>query len=74
MNFDEWLEIGIKNNWTGPPVCYTHDGLPTTREEDEEWEDGEPCIHIVRLYENLDKKLYVEDNHPPSKWRNQWLT
>ncbi len=74
MNFDEWIEIGIKNSWAGPPVCYTHDGLPTSSKEDDEMELDDPCIHIVRLYEHPDDRLHVEDNHAPSKWRNQWLT
>jgi hypothetical protein len=32
------------------PVCATHDGLPSTDEEDAEWEDGyDPCVAAVRL-------------------------
>lgn len=70
MNYDEWVQIGIKNNWCGPAVCYTHDGLPTSVQEEDEWEEGDPCIHIIRLYETPDVKREVEENHSPSIWRN----
>jgi hypothetical protein len=70
MDYREWIQIGIKNNWCGPAVCYTHDGLPTSFEEDETWDEDEPCIHIIRLYEDEDVKKSVELNHSPSTWRN----
>lgn len=69
MDFDTWLQEGIKNAWVGPAVCYTHDGLPTTPEEDEEFEESDPCIHILRLYDGVEMKLAVEENHSPSVWR-----
>lgn len=69
MDFEQWLELGIKEGWVGPAVCYTHDGLPTTEAEDAEFEEGDPCIHIMRLYEDVDTKLGVEANHSPSIWR-----
>lgn len=69
MEFDEWLEIGTTNGWCGPAVCYTHDGLPTSAAEDDEYEEGDPCIHILRLYESSGAKLEVEQNHSPSIWR-----
>ena len=69
MDFEEWIRIGIENGWAGAPVCYTHDGLPTTAEEDEEFETGDPCIHIVRLYDDENQKSGVEENHSPTVWR-----
>ena len=74
MDFSEWMKYGIDNGFAGPAVCYTHDGLPTSRDEDIEFDEGDPCIHIVRLYESKEVKLAVEENHSPSVWRNQWLT
>jgi hypothetical protein len=68
-NFDEWIRVGIANGWCGPAVCYTHDGLPTTEAEDTEFEESDPCIHIVRLYEDVDTKIGVEANHGASVWR-----
>lgn len=69
MDYDQWLLIGQKNNWVGPAVCYTHDGLPTSEAEDNEFSEGDPCIHILRLYESKEIKDAVEDNHAPSVWR-----
>jgi hypothetical protein len=69
MNQQEWIALGYELGYIGPPVCYTHDGIPTTFEEDEEFDENDPCIHIVRLYEDLDMKQGVESNHSPSKWR-----
>ena len=68
-NFEEWLRIGVENGWCGPSVCYTHDGLPTSEAEDNEFEESDPCIHVIRLYEDEGTKLGVEANHPPSVWR-----
>lgn len=70
LDFEEWLKLGFDNGWVGPPVCSTHDGIPSGLEEDDEFEDGdEPCIHILRLYADTDEKIAVESNHAPSVWR-----
>jgi hypothetical protein len=70
MDFNEWKQIGFDNNWIGPAVCSTHDGIPMTREEDEEFIEGaDPCVHVFRLYESTDEKLEVEANHSASVWR-----
>lgn len=71
ISFDIWLEIGLRQGFMTPPICYTHDGLPTTPEEDETFEEGDdPCIHIMRLYASPEEKAGVEENHSPTKWRN----
>lgn len=71
INFEDWLIIGVQNNWIGPPICYTHDGLPTSADEDRQYDDGDdPCLHILRLYQDEVARLTIEDNHPPSVWRN----
>ena len=67
--FESWLQTGYENGWVGAPICYTHDGLPTTEEEDAEFEESDPCIHILRLYYDEDEKRGVEENHSPSQWR-----
>lgn len=73
LSFEQWMKIGIDFGWCGPPVCYTHDGLPTTESDDEEWDNGgDPCIHIIRLYEDDEHKKSVEENHSPSQWRNHY--
>ena len=69
MTFDEWMRVGLDRGWAGPPVCFTHDGLPCSRDE-EELDNN--CMHIIRLYEDNEHKLKVEDNHSPSLWRNSY--
>lgn len=69
-DFDEWVEFGWRKGWIGPPVCYTHDGLPLSADEMDEWSEGhDPCIHVLRLYEGADHRLSVESNDPPTNWR-----
>jgi len=72
MDFNEWIAIGIKENFCGPPVCSTHDGIPSSHEEDELWEKEDPCIHIIRPYIDLEHKQAIESNHSPSTWRDIW--
>ena len=73
ITFDEWMKLGIEKNWCGPPVCYTHDGLPMAHAEDEEFEEGsDPCMHIVRMYESKEHKNAIEEAHSPSQWRNHY--
>lgn len=70
MDFDQWLQYGMENKWIGPPICATHDGLPSTEDEDNAWDEGEdPCIHMLRLYHDELEALLVEQNHSPSVWR-----
>jgi hypothetical protein len=69
ISFDEWIKIGIEQGWCGPTVCYTHDGLPLSVKEEEELWEQDPCVHIIRLYEDIDIKKQVEENHSPSLWR-----
>lgn len=71
-DFTEWLKQGIDNGWCGPSVCLTHDGLPTTSTEDDEFEEHDPCVYILRLYGNEATRKAVEANHAPSRWRNPW--
>jgi len=69
-SFDEWLQEGISHGFCGPAICYPHDGIPSTELEDEQYDEGgDPCMHILRLYEDLEMKKAVEENHSPSIWR-----
>ena len=77
MTFEEWLEVGYVQGWIGPSICQTHDGVPLTPEEEEEFDGGgDPCVHVLRLYEDKSIKEGVEANHSPSVWRasNRGLT
>jgi hypothetical protein len=70
ITFEEWLQQGLSNGFCGPAVCYPHDGLPMSEQEDEAYDAGDdPCIHIIRLYEDLEIKKAIEENHSPSIWR-----
>lgn len=70
MSFDEWLQYGMENSYCGPPVCVTHDGFPTTLEEDDLLDEGtDECIHMIRPYRDVAERLLVEENHSPSIWR-----
>ena len=69
MAFDDWMEFGIKQGWCTAPVCLTHDGEPTTVEEDAEFEEGsDPCIHIIRMCEDGAHQQAILENHSPSNW------
>ena len=73
VTFDEWLEIGMAENWCGPAVCYTHDSFPMSEEEDNEFADGsDPCMHMIRLYEDSENKELIEEAHSPSQWRKPY--
>lgn len=50
MTFDEWLTLGIREGYCSRVVCVTHEGLPTSAEEDDLFEEGgDPCMHAVRI-------------------------
>ena len=73
LDFRSWMSYVIEKNFCGPPVCITHDGEPMTEEESNEFEEGsDPCIHMIRPYADLEERLAVEANHPPSIWRNNY--
>lgn len=68
--FERWLADGREAGWVGPIVCHTHDGVPTSEEEDIDWETGDPCVSILRVYDSPATRAAVEANHPPSVWRS----
>lgn len=75
FDFEEWLRFGWERGWVSAPVCQTHDGTPMSESEDEDmWDGGDMCIHIIRLYESELHKRQVEKNSAPAKWRasNRW--
>lgn len=53
MDIAEWLEIGHKNKWCSKIVCETHDGVPMTDAEMYEFDEGgDPCIFVIRMFED----------------------
>lgn len=70
MRFDDWIKLGWDNGWCGPALCLSHDGFPYSDDEDEELNEGhDPCMHFIRLYENMDHRLGIEMNDGPTNWR-----
>ena len=49
-----WLEYGKQQGWIVPNVvCQTHAPMPMTDEEIQEYDDGgDPCIHVIRIFES----------------------
>lgn len=48
----EWLELGMKNKWCTDVVCYSHDPIELTEEEQDAFDEGyDDCIPIVRLWQ-----------------------
>jgi hypothetical protein len=44
-----------------------------SEEEDDEFADGsDPCMHIIRLYEDDEHKIKIESVHSPSIWRKPY--
>jgi len=71
MTFDHWMKIGIEYGFCGPICCITHDGEPLSPDEEQEFEEGgDPCVSMLRVYENIEQKQAIEGNHSPSVWRN----
>ena len=52
MDYFDWRDIGIANNWISQPFCDTHDSGYMTDEEETAWENGEdPCMMVFRIWE-----------------------
>ena len=44
-----------------------------TEEEDDEFAEGsDPCMHMIRLYEDDKHKQNIESAHSPSIWRKPY--
>lgn len=64
LDYMTWLEYGITRRWITPPVCSTHDGVPSTPHEDDQWEEGhDPCLPILRIITD-DTRTALEVHHP----------
>ena len=51
LGFGDWLEQGVRKGWVAEPTCATHQGTPTTEEEDAAWEAGDdPCEVVMRVW------------------------
>ena len=53
MTQDEWIKFGVEHGYCAEPACNTHLGVELTDEEEAEYEDGgDPCVHVLRLWEH----------------------
>ena len=53
MDFFEWRDYGVEQGWMSHPVCYFHNTLPLTEEEEMEIDEaGETCLPVSRFYED----------------------
>lgn len=51
MDFWDWLEYGVEKGFCSDSDCLTHNGVPHTDEENDEFDEGgDPCVPAVRLY------------------------
>lgn len=70
LTFEEWAQYGWEQGWCSPPVCVTHDGLPTSDEEEEQIMEGDDiCVHVIRLYEDSQIASEVVESNPAVIWR-----
>lgn len=61
LSREEWFDIGIAAGWISVPVCETHEVVPMSKWEAEEFDDGyDPCIVVARVYTDHDHKNEVE--------------
>lgn len=69
-DYIEWLRYGLVRHWVSPPACYSHDGVGFTSEEEIQFEEGgDPCIWLMRVYEDIDMAKELEQCHSPYSWR-----
>ena len=70
MERHEWIKYGYDRGFCGPDVCEVHDGIPMSEEEATEFDEGgDPCLYIVRLYNDAEHKAAIEEHDSPSVWR-----
>lgn len=52
-NFNEWLKIGLLNNWVSYPYCDTHDPNLTDAEMIDFDEGNDPCVVVMRVWHGV---------------------
>lgn len=71
IDFDAWLQYGRDQRWITVPVCSTHDGIPLTKQEIEQVDNGgDPCIHVLRLCEDASVADEADDDTPQHRKTN----
>ena len=69
-DYTAWMRHGLAMGWISPPTCYNHDGLGLTELEELQLENGDdPCIWLVRVYEDDEMRRELEESFSPYSWR-----
>jgi hypothetical protein len=51
LSLAEWLTYGRGKGWISPIVCETHNGLPISPDEAQQFDNqDDPCIFAIRFY------------------------
>jgi hypothetical protein len=51
LEFDAWVAYGVDKGFCTFPLCETHDGVPVTSAEMDEFDEfGEMCVPVLRLW------------------------
>jgi hypothetical protein len=70
MDAEEWLMYGWKQGYCSAPHCAIHDGMFLSVTEEELMDEGsDPCIHVIRLYEDNIELEEIESNNSAATWR-----
>lgn len=65
-----WLRHGLTQGWVSPPACYFHDGVGFTEAEELQFDMGDdPCVWLIRVYEDDNMRKTLEETHSPYSWR-----
>ena len=73
MDFDEWIDFGIKNGFCSEQFCERHAYPPMTELEEKLLNDidADLCVHVVRLgsekWWDADADAYMIDQLPVSR-------
>lgn len=63
MNLADWIAIGREHGFCSNVACETHEGVPQSQAELDEWEQGgDPCVLVVRIYTPDTTMADVEGN------------
>jgi hypothetical protein len=65
-----WLRHGLAMGWVSPPSCFNHDGVGLTELEELDYEAGnDPCVWLMRVYDDDAMREELEERFAPYSWR-----
>lgn len=64
LDQETWLAYGIQHRYITPVFCATHDSLPLTALEWDQFDDGDdPCLAVVRIIDD-ERRVALEVGNP----------